>query len=66
MKLTEMIGQLDALLEAHGNLEVLISDGVRGLFYKGDFEIGLFEHSDQYVDIGIGLCLEDDRAADNR
>ena len=42
--------------------EVLVTDGYRCHFYRGDFTVEEFEPTDgQYVcDIGIGGCEEDE------
>lgn len=42
--------------------EILISDGVRANWYRGDYEVQEWLGPDgtKYCDIGIGMCLEDD------
>ncbi len=57
------VGELRAALSAFSDdTEVLVTDGYRGLFYKGAFTVEEFEPVDgQYVcDIGIGGCEEDE------
>lgn len=57
------VGELRAKLAAFSDdTEVLITDGYRCHFYRGDFTVEEFEPTDgQYVcDIGIGGCEEDE------
>ena len=60
MRLTEMINQLMAMRVAHGDVEVLITDGHNAACYRGDYEIieWLDDDGTLCVDIGIGGCLE--------
>ena len=54
MTVSELIAKLQ---EFPPECEVVITDGHRYHFYRGDFEIGLFEEEpdgSQVVDIGIG------------
>lgn len=58
MKVIELIKELQALHDKHGNLEVTIVDGYNYRVYKGAFEIAEFEG---VIDIGVGgLIVEDD------
>lgn len=57
------VGELRAALAAFSDdTEVLITDGFRGLCYRGGFSIEEFEITDgQYAcDIGIGGCEEEE------
>ena len=54
MKVRELI---ELLRMYPGDMEVLITDGFYGVFYRGEYEVKEFEGS---VDIGIGGCREDD------
>ena len=58
MIVSELIAKLQ---EFPPECEVVITDGYRYHFYKGDFEVRLFEDMDgsQVVDIGIGGFDED-------
>lgn len=58
MKLSDMISELTTLKGDVGDVEVLISDGFRGYFYRGNYTIQRFGNA--FVDIGIGGCLDDD------
>lgn len=60
MLASEMIAQLANLIGEVGDREVLITDGIIGNGYRGNYSIGIFEDVDgrSYIDIGIGLCME--------
>lgn len=62
MKIGELVAELLHIKDQIGDREVLISDGFRGLNYRGRYSIGIFEDVDgrSYADIGIGNNLEDD------
>lgn len=65
MKASEMVEHLNDLIEEHGDLEVIISDGYRGNFYSGnddnDFDVGFYSHNGKNnIDIGVGGCDDDD------
>jgi hypothetical protein len=54
MKIKDLISKLKKMPQ---DLEVTISDGYNYKFYKGDYEIILFEEEGiQYCDIGVGGC----------
>ena len=54
MKVRELI---ELLRMYPGDMEVLITDGFYGVFYRGEYEVKEF---DGCVDIGVGGCREDD------
>ena len=61
MKLGEFVKKLDELRrELHDDTEVLITDGVECIGYRGDFHIQTWTEDDGTVavDIGIGYCRE--------
>lgn len=53
MKVSEMITELSKFSP---DAEVLITDGFKGVFYRGNFEITEYEGC---ADIGIGGCDEE-------
>jgi len=56
-----MISELQLLQADIGDVEILISDGVRSYHYRGNYNVRRYNENGQtYVDIGIGYCLEDD------
>lgn len=62
MKISEVVAELLRIKDQIGDREILISDGFRGLNYRGRYSIGIFEDVDgrSYADIGIGNNLEDE------
>jgi hypothetical protein len=60
MKLNEFILKLEKFKEAHGDLEVLITDGYKANCYKGNYEFNLYQDNNNQwcLDIGIGGLLE--------
>lgn len=61
MKLSDMISELTTLKGELGDVEVLISDGFNGSFYRGNYTVQRINiNGDTFVDIGIGGCLDDD------
>ncbi len=60
MRISEMIAELQTAHRLYGDLEVTITDGYKGYFYKGDFDITVFQpyvdEPEFYLDIGIGEC----------
>lgn len=46
MKLDEMISRLTELRDAHGNLEVLVTDGHNCACYRGDYDITIWQDDD--------------------
>jgi hypothetical protein len=54
MKVKQLISELKKYPQ---DAEVIITDGYRMQFYKGDFQVTLFEKNK--VDIGIGGCDEE-------
>ena len=52
-----VIEMIEALSKFDRDAEVLITDGYKGYFYKGDFLLTEFEGC---VDIGIGGCSEEE------
>ena len=56
MTVAELIEKLNTFPQ---DKEVKITDGFQSFFYEGDFEVQLFEDTDNtcFVDIGIGGCL---------
>jgi len=58
MKVSEMIKILSHYPDS---MEIIITDGFQGNFYRGEYSITEFEDVDGqvYVDIGIGGQLED-------
>jgi len=68
MLISEMIVELLNVMKEIGDREVLISDGVRDVNYRGNYSIGIFEDVDgcSYADIGIGFSKEhDNETVDN-
>ena len=65
MTVAEMIEKLQKFPQ---DLEVVITDGFRGEFFEGDFEVQLFDDLDgtQLVDIGIGGCNVNVNVNDNK
>lgn len=60
MKISNMISELSLLWGDLGDVEVLISDGLKFNFYRGNYNIKRHEETGEvFVDIGIGGC--DDR-----
>jgi len=61
MKISDMISQLQLLQGDIGDVEVLISDGYRGYFYRGNYKLERYSmNGEVFVDIAIGHCLEED------
>lgn len=62
MKISEVVAELLHIKDQIGDREVLITDGFRGLNYRGSYSIVIFEDIDggSYADIGIGNNLEDE------
>lgn len=62
MKISEVVAELLRIKDQIGDREVLISDGLKCLNYRGRYSIGIFEDLDgrSYADIGIGENLEDE------
>ena len=61
MKISDMMSELEFFRTTVGDVEVLITDGVRGYHYRGNFNFRRYdEDGETYVDIGIGYCLEDE------
>ena len=61
MKLGEFVKKLNELREElRDDTEVLITDGVECIGYRGDFHIQTWSEDDGTVavDIGIGYCRE--------
>ena len=60
MRTTEMIAELQALVDEHGDCELLVTDGYQAECYRGDFATELFVDCNGYkfIDIGIGGCRE--------
>jgi hypothetical protein len=57
MKISNMISELSLLWGDLGDVEVLISDGLKFNFYRGNYNIKRHEESGEvFVDIGIGGC----------
>ena len=54
------VGQLKQALENFNDeVELVITDGFKGLCYRGDFAVQPFEEANSVVvDIGIGGCEE--------
>lgn len=57
MKVKELIEELQALHDKHGNLEVNIVDGFNCNVYEGDFQIVALWG---VIDIGIGGLIKDE------
>lgn len=57
MKVKDMI---NALARFNGDMDILISDGYKGIFYKGhEFNDYLIQEFEGCVDIGVGGCEEE-------
>jgi hypothetical protein len=58
MKISNMISELSLLWGDLGDVEVLISDGLKFNFYRGNYNINKRheESGEVFVDIGIGGC----------
>ena len=57
MKISNMISELSLLWGDLGDVEVLISDGLKFNFYRGNYNIKRHEESGEvFVDIGTGGC----------
>lgn len=58
MNVKELITELQ---KYNPDTEVLITDGMQCYCYRGNYHIKpYFDGNHNYVDIGIGSCLEDD------
>jgi hypothetical protein len=66
VKASKLIEKVAALIAEHGDLDVIISDGYMGYFYRGvpgnDYEVVLWRDKDnddeELIDIGIGGCRD--------
>ena len=57
MKISNMISELSLLWGDLGDVEVLISDGLKFNFYRGNYNIKRHEESGEvFVDIGLSEC----------
>ena len=50
---------IEELSQYNPELEVLVTDGYDGNFYRGEYSITLFKDDCEYVDIGVGGCREE-------
>ena len=50
---------IEKLSQYDPELEVLVTDGYDGNFYRGEYSVTLFKDDCEYVDIGVGGCREE-------